>query len=117
MTAHGYDPLAAIPDDEQTDADRARIAEYRASGLHGSLWGSDDLHGSELKFDRCAACAGVGKLPDGSLTGFVVCDVCDGSGKKAMPTLCASCFRMMGQTAHCAECRAFNERSDAYGVA
>lgn len=32
---------------------------------------------------RCASCAGVGKLPNGTRTDFVICDVCDGSGRKA----------------------------------
>jgi hypothetical protein len=32
--------------------------------------------------NRCAACAGTGKLPNGKLTDFVICDVCDGSGVK-----------------------------------
>lgn len=27
---------------------------------------------------RCSACAGVGKLPNGARTDFVICDVCDG---------------------------------------
>ena len=65
------DPLAPIPESEQTDDDKARIAAYRAAGLHGRL----------SHRDRCADCGALLPADDWS---SVVCEHCPGSERETL---------------------------------